>query len=102
MRCTLSRRYNPHMQPLPSSSSCRQLLFLGAVLLLAGTFWNVLLRTPVPWLPVALTLVNAALGWWAWARNQRQVMHGALGVAILGLLALWLGPAMTWGAVAWH
>lgn len=90
------------MQPSPSSSSCYQSLFLGAVLLLAGTCWNILLHTPVPWLPIALTLVNAGLGWWAWERNQRQVLRGAVGAASLGLLVLWLGPAFTWGAAALH
>lgn len=97
MRRTSWTRYNrdmssPHESPWPG------LLFLLTLMLVgAGILWNVLLHAQILWLPTLLTTINAALGWWIWERKQRKAMLYSVGLTLLGLFLLWLGPVFSWG-----
>lgn len=102
MRGRRSKRYNPTMHSPRESFWPGLLLLYALILVLAGTLWNVLLHAQIPWLPLLLTTVNAGLGWWTWERGQRKAMQFSVGLALLGLFLLWLGPAFSWGPLVLH
>ncbi|KQR25679.1 hypothetical protein [Deinococcus sp. Leaf326] len=72
------------------------LLLYVLILVLAGILWNVLLHAQIPWLPVWLTIINSSLGWWLWQREQQKAARYAVGLTLLGLFVIWLGPAFSW------